>query len=182
MTTFHDITMGRAKVEIVALKDKKRLRATFKKRSGGAMKKLHELAILCNQDIFLYIRDQETGKVRTFASCDEKYIPDYKSISQEDCKGPKDMQIYYNRQQSQKSSDSPTHIAQQQLTQPLTMRQQPPYLDDVTKRKELSVVWNKIPNPRLSRILRRLISQNQICQRTLKSTSGIFSGISPCIR
>ncbi|KAJ5249487.1 Transcription factor SMP1 [Penicillium chrysogenum] len=112
------ITMGRVKRAIIEVEDERSRRITCKKRSAGAMKKLHELAILCNQDIFLYIRDQETGKIRTFASCDEKFIPDYAAISQEDCKGPKDMEIYYNQQHRQKQPASQTRTEQQQSTQP----------------------------------------------------------------
>ncbi|KAJ6003728.1 hypothetical protein N7522_006420 [Penicillium canescens] len=96
--------MGRVRRAIVSLQNKRSRLTTYRKRSAGAMKKLHELSVLCNQDIFLYIRDQETGKLQTFASCDEKFVPDYDLISQEDRKGPKDMQIYYTQAQNQKQN------------------------------------------------------------------------------
>ena len=174
--------MGRVKRAIIEVEDTRTRRITCKKRSAGAMKKLHELAILCNQDIFLYIRDQETGKIRTFASCDEKFIPDYAAISQEDCKGPKDMEIYYNQQHRQKQPASQTRTEQQQSTQPVTMISQPPSLDHLRRRKESPTVRNKVPSPRLARAFNRLISQSQICQRTLRGSLEIFAGVQTCIR
>lgn len=97
--------MGRVKREIALIKDLANRRVTFRKRYGGIQKKLHDLGILCHQDIFLYVRDATNGHVRMYSSSDERFIPDYNVIRREDRKGPQDVRCFYDR--AAKSSSIP---------------------------------------------------------------------------
>jgi hypothetical protein len=85
--------MGRKKIEIQPLLSHRRRQNTYKKRKPGLFKKAHELGILCNKEVFVYIQDKDTGATEAYISSGENYIPDYTKISIGDRKGPKDYGI-----------------------------------------------------------------------------------------
>ncbi|KVI09231.1 Transcription factor, MADS-box [Cynara cardunculus var. scolymus] len=47
--------MGRGKVELKRIEDKSSRQVSFSKRRNGLMKKTHELAVLCDVDVALFI-------------------------------------------------------------------------------------------------------------------------------
>ena len=89
--------MGKVARKIIKIVNPRDRKITFKKRHDGVMKKIHELGVLCDQDTFLFVRDRGTQRVRMFSSSNERFIPHYATIKQEDRKGPSDMQRYYEK-------------------------------------------------------------------------------------
>lgn len=89
--------MGKVARKIIKIVNPRDRKITFKKRHDGVMKKIHELGILCDQDTFFFVRDRVTQRVRMFSSSNERFIPHYATIKQEDRKGPSDMQRYYEK-------------------------------------------------------------------------------------
>ncbi|KAE8335226.1 hypothetical protein BDV24DRAFT_169397 [Aspergillus arachidicola] len=87
--------MGRKKILIRRILSKRDRDSTFRKRYPGLTKKAHELGVLCDQDVFLFVRNRETGRIRSYTSTDEQFIPNYQSISRADRQGPLDMGSYY---------------------------------------------------------------------------------------
>jgi hypothetical protein len=102
--------MGRNKILIKAILSKRKRRNTYNKRWPGLKKKAHELSVLCNQDVFLYARDQDTGVVKMYSSSAENFIPDYESIKLKDRDGPNDMSTYYQfKAKEKKATTLPEH-------------------------------------------------------------------------
>jgi hypothetical protein len=96
--------MGRNKILIKAILSKRKRRNTYNKRWPGLKKKAHELSVLCNQDVFLYARDQDTGVVKMYSSSAENFAPDYESIKPKDRDGPNDMSTYYQLKAKEKKA------------------------------------------------------------------------------
>jgi hypothetical protein len=84
--------MGRKKIQIALLSTKRARAVTLKKRKPGLMKKAYELSVLCECDVFLYIRDKTTTSTDMFTSTDEDYVPDYTKVVPGDRKQPKDFE------------------------------------------------------------------------------------------
>ena len=89
--------MGKVARKIMKIVNARDRKITFKKRHDGVMKKIYELGVLCDQDTFFFVRDRVTQQVRMFSSSNEKFIPHYATIKQEDCRGPSDMERHYNK-------------------------------------------------------------------------------------
>jgi hypothetical protein len=103
--------MGKVARKIIKIVNPRDRKITFKKRYDGVMKKIHELGILCDQDTFLFVRDRVTQRVRMFSSSNERFIPHYATIKQEDRKGPSDMQRYYEKTKKSPIPDAPMPIS-----------------------------------------------------------------------
>jgi hypothetical protein len=82
--------MGRRKIPILPIASKRSRANTYKKRRPGLFKKAHELAVLCNKKVFVYIVDDNTGSMHMFGSTDETFYPDYTRLKIGDRKGPRD--------------------------------------------------------------------------------------------
>lgn len=87
--------MGRTARSIRFIADSRGRKITFRKRHGGILKKIHELSVLCNMEVFFYVVDPTDRRVRMFSSSDREFIPNYSTIREEDRKGPRDMQHHY---------------------------------------------------------------------------------------
>ncbi|GLJ12109.1 hypothetical protein SUGI_0184490 [Cryptomeria japonica] len=59
--------MGRGRIEVKKIEDKKSRVVTFCKRRAGLMKKAQELSVLCDAQVGLVIFSQ-TGKLSRFSS------------------------------------------------------------------------------------------------------------------
>lgn len=102
--------MGKVKRDIIRIANPRDRKTTFKKRLDGLLKKMHELAILCDQDIFCFVRDHVTQRVIMFSSSGEEFYPHYSMIKQEDKKGPADVQHHYLKKQVKISGPRPQVI------------------------------------------------------------------------
>ena len=102
--------MGKVARKIIKILNPRDRKITFKKRHDGVMKKIHELGVLCDQDTFFFVRDRVTQRVRMFSSSNERFIPHYATITQEDRKGPGDMQRYYEKTKKPPVPDAPSPI------------------------------------------------------------------------
>lgn len=89
--------MGKVARQIIKISNPKDRRITFRKRLHGLIKKAYEIGILCDQDTFVFVRDRETHRVRMFSSTNENFIPQYGAITDEDRRGPSDMQVYHEK-------------------------------------------------------------------------------------
>ena len=87
--------MGRKKILIQRISSKRTRDNTFRKRYPGLRKKAHELGVLCDQDVFLFVRDRSSKRICMYSSTDERFIPDYDQIREQDRKGPTDMVPFY---------------------------------------------------------------------------------------
>ncbi|CAM8984687.1 unnamed protein product [Rhodiola kirilowii] len=59
--------MGRGKVQLKRIEDKKSRQVTFSKRRSGLMKKAMELSVLCDVDVALFIFSGK-GKMYEYSS------------------------------------------------------------------------------------------------------------------
>lgn len=89
--------MGKVPRQIARIGSLRDRKITFNKRYAGVLKKIYELGVLCDQDIFFFVRDQSTHTLRMFSTKDENFIPDYSSIKQEYRKGSRDVQHHYHK-------------------------------------------------------------------------------------
>ncbi|XP_071693760.1 truncated transcription factor CAULIFLOWER A-like [Rutidosis leptorrhynchoides] len=64
--------MGRGKVELKRIEDKSSRQVSFSKRRNGLMKKAHELAVLCDVDVALFVF---SGKNRLFEYSSGESMP-----------------------------------------------------------------------------------------------------------
>jgi hypothetical protein len=87
--------MGRKSILIQPIQLKRKREDTFRKRFPGLIKKGHELGVLCDQDIFMFVRDRSTGRVRSYTSTNERFMPNYSHIKPGDTQGPSDVGKYY---------------------------------------------------------------------------------------
>lgn len=84
--------MGRKKIRIAPLTSKRATAITLKKRQPGLMKKAYELAVLCNVDVFVFVRHKDTRVTDIFSSTNEDFIPDYTNDGLGERKGPRDFE------------------------------------------------------------------------------------------
>lgn len=125
--------MGRRSIPTRYIKDKKARDATFRKRLIGAKKKAYELSVLCGQDTFLYVRDQITGRVKSFSSTSENFIPDYTKIKFEDRSSSEDMNGSAGKRQLQSVEKVIPENANTQFdvtSEPSLIQRPPPHQDD----------------------------------------------------
>ena len=109
--------MGKVARKIIKIVNPRDRKITFNKRHDGVMKKIHELGVLCDQDTFLFVRDRVTQRVRMFSSSNERFIPHYGTIKQEDRKGPSDMQRHYKKTKQLPISVASTPIPSSEKSQ-----------------------------------------------------------------
>jgi hypothetical protein len=83
--------MGRRKIKIKKIDSDRARKCTFSKRYPGLLGKAWQLAVLCDQDTFLFVRDRATSRIRMYSSTDEHFMPDYSQIRRQDRYGPGDM-------------------------------------------------------------------------------------------
>jgi hypothetical protein len=106
--------MGRKPILIQPIQLKRKREDTFRKRFPGLVKKGHELGVLCNQDIFMFVRDRSTGRVRSYRSTNERFVPDYSRMNPGDAQGPVDVGKYYKP----RSVDPYPAVVSQPVTKP----------------------------------------------------------------
>ena len=99
--------MGRKVRKISFIREPRDRRITFRKRYSGILKKIHELAVLCNVEVYFYAVDSTDDRVRMFSSSDREFIPNYRAIMPEDRKGPRDMQHHYIKPKTPVTSTPP---------------------------------------------------------------------------
>ncbi|KAL4577097.1 hypothetical protein LXL04_013200 [Taraxacum kok-saghyz] len=63
--------MGRGKVELKRIEDKSSLHVSFSKRRSGLMKKSHDLGVLCNVDVALFVFSSK-GRLYEYSTDDRK--------------------------------------------------------------------------------------------------------------
>ena len=64
-------TMGRRKIEIKQITDRRRKKATFDKRKRGILKKAHELAVLTGSTVSLSIKNDAVSEDHVFADSED---------------------------------------------------------------------------------------------------------------
>jgi hypothetical protein len=87
--------MGRKKIPIQLILKKRNRESTFRKRYPGLIKKAHELGVLCDQEIHLFVKDRATNRMRTYATSSKPFQPDYSQIMPNDRQGPESLANYY---------------------------------------------------------------------------------------
>lgn len=64
--------MGRKRIKIAYIKDKRLRQTTFAKRKMGLVKKAMELSLLCGNEVLLLIRDPSSGRATLYDSQGDK--------------------------------------------------------------------------------------------------------------
>ena len=89
--------MGRKKIEIKHIQNKRSRLASFNKRRVGLFKKAYELAILTGNNTYIFVEDRDTRVVSAYLS-KEGFIPYFNNLDQNNCYGPQDFQTLSNKQ------------------------------------------------------------------------------------